>query len=358
MRDVTLDGRFRIRVRGGGDRSSSVPAMPRGDTERGERLARIGLVVAMALSALTILLLGRHLTFWSDELDWLTFGNDFDPRDLLTPHGSHLMRDQPGDLRGPAAHLRDRLPAVQDRRGRLPAGMCGARLRPRQAPDGRARRPRAGGRPALLRLGPGHDAVAARDPLHALDRIRARGLPGGRARRPEGRRRRDRPAHPRRPLAHLRHDHRRRRRRLPARRAGLAQAHLGRGGADRPLDRLVAVGAAVPPVDRRRLGRARGAAVHPQGGRSGDRGQLRDPPEPGRQARPAGARAARRLRPRRRRRRRRPRRPDPANQGHPLALGISGDDPRVLGRRRPRRGHRAGRRRRRATCSSGRSCWS
>ncbi len=73
------------------DRSSSVPAMPRGDTERGERLARTGLVVAMALSALTILLLGRHLTFWSDELDWLTFGNDFDPRHLLTPHGSHLM---------------------------------------------------------------------------------------------------------------------------------------------------------------------------------------------------------------------------------------------------------------------------
>ena len=164
---------------------ASVPAMPWGDTERGERLARIGLVVAMALSALTILLLGRHLTFWSDELDWLTFGNDFDPRNLLTPHGSHLIATNRVDLRGPAAHLRDRLPAVQDRRGRLPAGMCGARLRPRQAPDGRARRPRAGRRPALLRLGPGHDAVAARDPLHALDRLRARGLPGGRAGRPE-----------------------------------------------------------------------------------------------------------------------------------------------------------------------------
>jgi hypothetical protein len=65
--------------------------MPRGDTERGERLARTGLVVAMALSALTLLLLGRNLTFWSDELDWLTFGNDFDPGHLLTPHGSHLM---------------------------------------------------------------------------------------------------------------------------------------------------------------------------------------------------------------------------------------------------------------------------
>ena len=65
--------------------------MPRGDTERAERLARTGLVLAMALSALTILLLGRDLTFWSDELDWLTFGNDFDPGQLLHPHGSHLI---------------------------------------------------------------------------------------------------------------------------------------------------------------------------------------------------------------------------------------------------------------------------
>ncbi len=65
--------------------------MPQGDTERGERLARTALVAAMGLSALTILLLGRHLTFWSDELDWLTFGDDFGARSLLTPHGSHLI---------------------------------------------------------------------------------------------------------------------------------------------------------------------------------------------------------------------------------------------------------------------------
>jgi hypothetical protein len=65
--------------------------MPQGDTERGERLARTALIAAMALSALTILLLGRNLTFWSDELDWLTFGGDFGAGSLLTPHGSHLI---------------------------------------------------------------------------------------------------------------------------------------------------------------------------------------------------------------------------------------------------------------------------
>jgi hypothetical protein len=65
--------------------------MPRVDSQRGERLAYAGLLTAMVLSALTLLLLGRHLTFWSDELDWLTFRSDFDPQGLLTPHGSHLI---------------------------------------------------------------------------------------------------------------------------------------------------------------------------------------------------------------------------------------------------------------------------
>ena len=65
--------------------------MPQVDTERGDRLARTALVVAMGLSAATILLLGRHLTFWSDEIDWLTAYDDFGVRDLLHPHGSHLI---------------------------------------------------------------------------------------------------------------------------------------------------------------------------------------------------------------------------------------------------------------------------
>lgn len=45
----------------------------------------------MAASAVTILVLGRDLTFWSDELDWLTFADDFAPAHLLTPHNSHLI---------------------------------------------------------------------------------------------------------------------------------------------------------------------------------------------------------------------------------------------------------------------------
>ena len=65
--------------------------MPRADDERGERLALIALAVAMAVSAATILLLGRDLTFWSDEIDWLTIADDFDLRGVLTPHGSHLI---------------------------------------------------------------------------------------------------------------------------------------------------------------------------------------------------------------------------------------------------------------------------
>ena len=43
----------------------------------------------MAVSAITLLVLSRDLAFWSDELDWLTFGDDFAPETLLTPHNSH-----------------------------------------------------------------------------------------------------------------------------------------------------------------------------------------------------------------------------------------------------------------------------
>ena len=65
--------------------------MPWVGDERGERLALIVLAAAMALSALSILLLGRDLTFWSDEIDWLTAADDFGLHGLLTPHGSHLI---------------------------------------------------------------------------------------------------------------------------------------------------------------------------------------------------------------------------------------------------------------------------
>jgi hypothetical protein len=45
----------------------------------------------MVLAAITILVLARNLSFWSDEFEWLTFQNDFGLRGLITPHGSHLM---------------------------------------------------------------------------------------------------------------------------------------------------------------------------------------------------------------------------------------------------------------------------
>jgi len=59
--------------------------------ERTARLARNALFGAMVVSALAILVLGRSLSFWSDELEWLTFQDDFGIRGLVTPHGSHLM---------------------------------------------------------------------------------------------------------------------------------------------------------------------------------------------------------------------------------------------------------------------------
>lgn len=58
---------------------------------RAERLAALGLLAAMVLSATAFLVLGHELTPWSDELDWLTLGDDFTPETLLTPHNSHLI---------------------------------------------------------------------------------------------------------------------------------------------------------------------------------------------------------------------------------------------------------------------------
>jgi hypothetical protein len=65
--------------------------MPPGNSERADRLARATLLVAMAASAATILILGRGLWFWADEVDWLVAGDDFGLRSLLTPHASHLI---------------------------------------------------------------------------------------------------------------------------------------------------------------------------------------------------------------------------------------------------------------------------
>lgn len=65
--------------------------MSLGSNERGEKLARYGLLGAMVASAVLILILGRNLSFWSDEFEWLTFQDDFGLRGLMTPHGSHLM---------------------------------------------------------------------------------------------------------------------------------------------------------------------------------------------------------------------------------------------------------------------------
>lgn len=49
------------------------------------------LAVAMALSAATLLFLSRDLYFWSDELDWLTYGSNYEPATLLGPHNGHLI---------------------------------------------------------------------------------------------------------------------------------------------------------------------------------------------------------------------------------------------------------------------------
>ena len=56
-----------------------------------ERLAVPCLLTAMALSTVTVLVLGQDHGFYSDELSWLTFGDDLSPRTLLTPHNSHLI---------------------------------------------------------------------------------------------------------------------------------------------------------------------------------------------------------------------------------------------------------------------------
>jgi len=45
----------------------------------------------MLASAALLLILGRHLTFWADELDWLTFADHYSLRELLYPHAGHLI---------------------------------------------------------------------------------------------------------------------------------------------------------------------------------------------------------------------------------------------------------------------------
>lgn len=50
----------------------------------------LGLGAVMLLATVSFLVLGRDLTFWSDELDWLTYGDDFVPSTLLAPHGGNL----------------------------------------------------------------------------------------------------------------------------------------------------------------------------------------------------------------------------------------------------------------------------
>ena len=56
-----------------------------------DRLALVALGLAMAASATLLLILGGDLRFWSDELTWLTHGDDFAPGTLLTPYNSHLI---------------------------------------------------------------------------------------------------------------------------------------------------------------------------------------------------------------------------------------------------------------------------
>lgn len=58
---------------------------------RAERLAVGGLLVAMAISAITLFVFSRDLTFWSDELDWLTIASGYAPETLLAPHNGHLI---------------------------------------------------------------------------------------------------------------------------------------------------------------------------------------------------------------------------------------------------------------------------
>lgn len=56
-----------------------------------ERRAPLGLAALLAISALFTLILGRDLSFVSDELGWLTFADDLEPGSILTPHNSHLI---------------------------------------------------------------------------------------------------------------------------------------------------------------------------------------------------------------------------------------------------------------------------
>lgn len=65
--------------------------MPPEESERAKRLAMGVLVASMVASALLFLVLGTQMTFWSDEIGWLTATDDFGIRGLLIPHGSHLI---------------------------------------------------------------------------------------------------------------------------------------------------------------------------------------------------------------------------------------------------------------------------
>ena len=56
-----------------------------------ERRATLLVGAAMVASAAAILYLGRDLGFFSDELGWLTAGDDFSPETLLTPHNGQLI---------------------------------------------------------------------------------------------------------------------------------------------------------------------------------------------------------------------------------------------------------------------------
>lgn len=56
-----------------------------------ERIARLGLLLAMAVASITILWLGRGTTFWIDELTVYMQSPDLGLRDALRPHLGHLV---------------------------------------------------------------------------------------------------------------------------------------------------------------------------------------------------------------------------------------------------------------------------
>ena len=59
---------------------------------RADRLAYVGLAVAMAASAALLLWTSRGLTFYNDEIGWFAFAPaDYDPGMLLRAHNTHLI---------------------------------------------------------------------------------------------------------------------------------------------------------------------------------------------------------------------------------------------------------------------------